>query len=93
MAFKRDGGYYVALGYAAMWVVSMVLAVIGGIALLTGGLGGSIVIWLYMGCLVAFLSMVAIDVAYTFYRKKMALVAITAPKVAPAEAVEAQRRS
>lgn len=91
MAAKRDGGYYVALGYAAMWIVSLALAVLGGIALLTGGLTFPAAIWLYAGCLIAFLSVVAVDVAYTFYRKRMALVTMAAPEVVPAEAVEAAK--
>gem|GEM_PF-2396866 len=96
MAFRREGAKYVALGYAATWLVSLALAIAGSIALLTGGLTSLTVIWLFTGCLVVFLSMVAIDVAYTFHRKKMALIAITAPEVAPVEAVEAvktQKRS
>jgi len=88
----KNGGVYVAAAYAVMFVVSLVLAIAGGIMLLTGS-NIMQIIWVYTATLLAFFCCIAIDLAYTFYKRKVAMIRVEAPPVTVEEEAKAKHVS
>jgi len=80
----RDGGTYVATSYAIMFIVSLVLAIFGGAMLLTGS-NIMQIIWIYVATLIAFSCCITIDLAYTFHKRKVAMVEVEFPPIAVEE--------
>lgn len=83
---SKSGGIYIAAAYAVMFIVSLVLAIGGGIMLLTG-LNIVQLVWIYTATLLAFSCCIAIDLAYTFHKRKVAMVEIEVPPIAVEEEV------
>lgn len=83
---SKSGGTYIAAAYAVMFIVSLALAIGGSIMLLTG-LNVVQLIWIYTATLLAFSCCIAIDLAYTFHKRKVAMVEIEVPPVAIEEEV------
>lgn len=88
----KNGGTYIAAVYAVMFIVSLVLAIGGGIMLLAG-LSMVQLIWVYTATLIAFSCCIAIDLAYTFHKRKVAMVEIEAPPIAIEEEVTAPAKT
>ncbi|MCP8308718.1 MAG: hypothetical protein H3Z53_06665 [archaeon] len=75
---------WIALGYAVMFYVSLALAIAGAIMFFTGFPIVSL-LWIYGGCLAAFSALIATDLAYTFHKKRSALVEVEVPTLVPEE--------
>jgi ABC-type multidrug transport system permease subunit len=86
---NKDGGVYVAAAYAAMFIVSLALAIAGGVMLLIG-LNVMQIIWIYAATLLAFSCCIAIDLAYTFHKRKVAMVEVEVPPIAVEEEAKAK---
>ncbi len=84
MKTGRNGGAYVAAAYAIMFVASLVLAISGGVMLLIGSNIMQIV-WIYVATLIAFSCCITIDLAYTFHKRKVAMVEVEVPPIAVGE--------
>ena len=85
----KNGGVYVAVAYAVMFVVSLALAIAGGVMLLIG-LNVMQIIWIYTATLLAFSCCIAIDLAYTFHKRKVAMVEVEVPPIMVEEEAKAK---
>jgi len=85
----KNGGVYVAAAYAIMFVASLALAIAGGIMLLTGS-NIMQIMWIYTATLLAFFCCIAIDLAYTFHKRKVAMVEVEVPPVVVEEEAKAK---
>ena len=83
---KRDINDYMAWGYAAIFYMSLALAIVGSAIYFIGYVVAPL-LWIYLGCFMTFVSCLTIDFVYRFHVMKIEKIKLTVPKIVSEEEI------